>query len=161
MLPLSPKLSSEVRSLAATSTVEAVLLLRTATGCSLREAVDALRILVPNPSLEDNPPCAEVFAFGPFSTALSERMDYGASHFEGLAPDTPVSVCIAEVNGTASVAWLAETVGIADPDDMNQWHVRPEAIDALALEQAGHCAATQVDALRSAGFSFHFVIAPS
>ena len=48
-------------------------------------------------------------------------------------------------------------VGI-DPGDMNQWHLRPEAIDASALEEVGHCEEGKMDALRAAGFSFHFYV---
>jgi len=47
---------------------------------------------------------------------------------------------------------------LALADDMNQWHLRPAAIDARALEEGEYCDAAKVEALRSAGFSFHFVI---
>jgi hypothetical protein len=157
MLPLTPELSAELRSIAAGSRLRAILMLRTATGCALREAVDALELLVP---IGGRPlgPHAELFAFGRFAPAVAEFMDYEARLFADVVPGTPVSVFVAEASGPEQVVRLAEIVGI-DPTDMNEWCLRPEAIDARALDEAGLCDAAQVEALRSAGFSFHFVIA--
>jgi hypothetical protein len=134
MATLSAELSAEVRAVAAVSRIRALILLRTATGCSLREARDTLQILVPIPAMEDNPPCAEVLAFGRFTAALSDFMDYRAESFAGVEAGTAISVWIVEAVGTDDVAQLAEAVGIV-PEDMNQWHLRPEAIDAPALEE--------------------------
>jgi hypothetical protein len=159
MKELSPELRAELRAVAQTSRVRALLLLRGAAGCSLREAVDALERLAPTAHEERFSPHAELLAFGPFSPAIAEHLDYPAGYYAGVEPGTPLSVLVGEVHGPEWVARLAEMLGL-DPTDMNQWCVPPEHVDARALAAAEICEAGDVEALRSAGFSFHFMIDP-
>jgi hypothetical protein len=156
MPTLSPERRDEVRSVAQTSRTRGVLLLRSLTGCSLREAVDTLQEIVPIAGPLSLHPTVEVLAFGPFSAAVAEHLDYPAEYFAAVAPGTPISVQVCEAHGPESVAHLARSLGI-DASDMNQWSVTAEHIDGQALEEAGLCDAADVEALRSAGFSFHFV----
>lgn len=159
MLPLSPEQEAEVRDAARASRVRALLLLRAATGCSLREAVAALEALAPIVVGQIDGTCAELFAIGPFSPAVVEHLDYEPRYYAGVAAGSPITVLVGEAHGAARVARLAEVLGI-DAADMSQWSVPAERVDATALDAAEVSEADDVEALRAAGFSFHFVLHP-
>ena len=161
LMSLTEAQIAELRRLASHSRVEALVLLRSITGCGLREAVDALATLAlapaPAPRDPDPAPVAELYAFGAYSPAVAEFLDYGAELYAGVRAGTAVSVVVSEASGLAAIDRLAACLGGAVVV-LNSWAVSPERIDVAALAAADLAEAQRVEGLRAAGFAFHFAI---
>lgn len=78
--------------------------------------------------------------------------------FEAVPAGTSVCVAVTHAfeEGVLELAAILEV----DPWSPEQHHLDPARIDAVALERAEHSTAEIVNLLRTAGFSFHFVLEP-
>ncbi len=173
-MPVFKLLSEDQRREAATRLragghIQAIVLVRRATGCELKEAQEYVNSLqyelglarVEPPETEpekesDMGMAAEVFAIGPFSHGVADYLDYTVEMYKNVSHGAQVvATAIFEGNGSTQSRELAAALGI-DPWDFSQHVFDPGGVDAEQLEAFDAYGWERFQALRAAGFTFYF-----
>jgi hypothetical protein len=110
--------------------------------------------------------CAEIVAWGPFSSDIAKYLDYPPDFYSSTAPGVMVlTTLFGIVEGSTASREFASCLGISDPWDFSQHKFDADRIDVVALAylfqtlSEGDAYLKELDrllALRANGFQFMF-----